>query len=238
MGTATEDAEINEAKIFSDFYIDTMENHIDTIAIYLSESATLDWFGKTVKGEKNIGAFLKNNAANIKHLMSDPTPVDKIGHRDTHVIKYPREQKRRSLTLSKSPMTATSQEKTPPNDQRAGSSNILEQGQGDGLHNCEILSSPAKRCKMDDVLVCAEPICTPIKYVSMEGHVEFHKRSTKKFQRETKWQRPCKLELAYSATNINDTTIYLIIYSCEMKCKRNLLKEFDNSSNEWRMETF
>ncbi|KAK9746773.1 hypothetical protein QE152_g5814 [Popillia japonica] len=159
--------------------------------------------------------------------MNDPIPVNEIGHRDTHIIKYPKEQKKRSLALKNSPGT-TSQEKTPPNN--AGTSNILEQGQGDGLHNCEILSSPAKRCRMDDIIICTEPIYMPIKYVSMEGHVEFHKRSTKKFQRENKWQRPCKLEVAYSTSNHNDTTIHLIIYSCDMKCRRNLLKEFETSA--------
>lgn len=229
--TANDESEIKDAaETFTKLYIDIVENHVTTISYYLSESATLDWFGKTIKGSKNISAFLKDNAIGVKHMLGDPKPVDKIGHRDTHVIKYPKEQKKRSLTLSDSPTAvATSQESTPPNE-HAGSSNTLEQGQGDGLHNCDILTSPAKRCRLDDMILCAEPIYAPIKYVSMEGHVEFHKRSTKKFQRENKWQRPCKLEIAYSNTNVNDTTIHLIIYSCEMKCKRNLLTEFESSA--------
>lgn len=228
METSAEDDEIKEAKAFTNFYIDMFENHLNTFSFYLSESATLDWFGKTIKGEKDIGAFLKNNAATIKHLMCDPKPVNEVGHRDTHVINYPTKQKKRSLTLKKSPILANSKEKTPPNE-HAGSSNVLEQGQGDGLHNCEIVSSPPKRCRISDVIICSEPTFDPVKYVSMEGHIEFRRKSSKKYQKETKWKRPCKLEIAYSTTNITDSTIHLIIYSCDMKCKRNLLNDFDRA---------
>lgn len=67
-----------------------------------------------------------------------------------------------------------------------------------------------------------------VRYITSEGAIEFHKPSTKKLQIETKWRRPCKLSVAYSSINCNnDYCIYLIIYEGNIKCRRNLLKEFE-----------
>lgn len=117
-----------------------------------------------------------------------------------------------------------------------------EQGQGDGFHNpADLPVSPAKRFKPavgdfvenDVETVEGESDATPkIKYMMAEGSVEFHRPSIKKLQTETKWKRPCKLSVAYSSANCHDCTIYLIIYEGNVKCRRNLMKDFEAEEPE------
>lgn len=98
---------------------------------------------------------------------------------------------------------------------------FIEQGQGDGLHNC---SSPLKKSRIENEN-------SPIKYLIADGHLEFTGSSTKKMQQETRWSRPCKLQIAYTQTSFDDCTIYLMIYEGNLKCRRNLLKEFEASTS-------
>lgn len=109
-----------------------------------------------------------------------------------------------------------------------------EQGQGDGPHNnLDAPESPVKKCKLDLGQGDGASITPPqLKYIRFEGSLEFRTKSTKKLQAETKWNRPCKLEVAYSATNITDCTIYMIIYHGNTKCRRNLLKDFESCKTE------
>lgn len=116
-------------------------------------------------------------------------------------------------------------EHTPPNNATtsATDSKFVEQGQGDGIHNnC----SPAKKSRIeteDDL---------PMKYIQADGYLEFTGKSSKKLQPETRWSRPCKLQIAYTQTSFEDCTIYLMIYEGNMKCRRNLMKDFDASTSE------
>uniref|UniRef100_A0A1Y1M9J8 Uncharacterized protein n=1 Tax=Photinus pyralis TaxID=7054 RepID=A0A1Y1M9J8_PHOPY len=101
---------------------------------------------------------------------------------------------------------------------------LIEKGQGDGPHN-NCPESPRKKFKADNGdQITDKP---ELKYISSNGHIEFHRRSSKKLQAETKWNRPCKLEVAYSATNFEDCVIYMMIYQGNLKCRRNLMKDFD-----------
>lgn len=117
--------------------------------------------------------------------------------------------------------------KTPPTLilSHPSSSQFVEKGQGDGLHNCDLSSSPAKKSRLDTESV--EGVC--ISNISMEGSLEFRKKSNKKLQKETKWSRPCKLAFAYTGTNLNDFTLHLIIYEGNSKCRKNLLKDFEGA---------
>lgn len=79
--------EIKEAKTFGNFYIEKMETQRESLKYFLSEDVILDWFGQTVKGEKNVIEFLKKTLTSVNHIISDFKPAKKIGFRDTHVIK-------------------------------------------------------------------------------------------------------------------------------------------------------
>lgn len=78
-----------EARKFGEFYVDLIDNHKDCFRYYLSQNAVLDWFGQTVRGEKNIQSFVKSNISNCSHNFKSAIPVQKIGFRDTHVVKMP-----------------------------------------------------------------------------------------------------------------------------------------------------
>lgn len=70
-----------------------------------------------------------------------------------------------------------------------------------------------------------------VKYLTAEGNIEFHRPSLKKLQRETIWQRPCKIHLAYDmGKDIKDSS--LRTYEGNVKCRRNLLKDFEAEEPE------
>lgn len=81
------EVEMKEAKAFGDFYVEKMETERESLKYILSEDVILDWFGQTVKGEKNVIAFLKKTLVSVNHIISDFRPAKKIGFRDTHVVK-------------------------------------------------------------------------------------------------------------------------------------------------------
>ncbi|CAH1973439.1 unnamed protein product [Acanthoscelides obtectus] len=243
--------DVQEAQVFGEFYIDKMENHRNTLQYYLCENVVLDWFGKTVKGDKTVSAFLKKTLASVNHIMTDAVPVKKIGFRDTHVVNVPKEPKFIPMGLMTPPRICHQKMlfKTPKKQNGASTSSLFqpkennkEKGQGDGIHNLlDVETSPVKKFKAsngDPVvsnLELVESECDlvmpQVKYVLMDGAIEFHKPSSKKLQSETKWKRPSKLSVAYSKTNC-EYTIYLIIYEGNVKCRRNLLKEFEEEEPE------
>ncbi|XP_057655123.1 uncharacterized protein LOC130893214 [Diorhabda carinulata] len=258
---AFSDCEKEQAKNFVDFYIDKIENQRNYFRYYLSEDVILDWFGQTVKGEKNVNAFLNKTITSVNHILSETVPATKIGSRESHVIKPLKTQKSIPLGLLSPPRTIQprTETKTPKkqpiastshfnnnNNRELRSKHSRDHGQGDGYHkDTEILSSPVKKLKTLDVtdvvvenleMLESESDSTQssqkIKYVVSEGCVEFHKPSLKKYQSETRWRRPCKLSIAYTSTNCNDYTIYLIIYEGNVKCRRNLMKDFEAAESE------
>lgn len=82
------DTEQDDARKFGNFIIDLIENHRDSFAYYLSETALLDWYGHTVRTERNIEGFLKNHVGDLVHDFPSFHPAQSIGYRDTHVIKF------------------------------------------------------------------------------------------------------------------------------------------------------
>lgn len=113
---------------------------------------------------------------------------------------------------------------TSPNPTTSADSKYVEQGQGDGMHNC-LESSPVKKLRVEDQKLL-------MKYLEAEGYLEFTGKSSKKLMRETRWSRPCKLHIAYTHTNFEDCTVYLMIYEGNMKCRRNLMKDFEATTSE------
>lgn len=77
---------VPEPQILLDFYIDLLDNSKNLLKYYLSDDAVLDWFGQTVKGQKNISTFIKAKVMPIKHIFHEAKAVSKIGFRDSHQI--------------------------------------------------------------------------------------------------------------------------------------------------------
>lgn len=82
------DEQLEEAKQFIDHYVNIVDNHRETLIYYLTDCATFDWFGKTIKGEKNIKNFIRDTISTVQHDFSNPCPVPKIGFRDSHKVKF------------------------------------------------------------------------------------------------------------------------------------------------------
>lgn len=267
--------EVKTASEFCKFFINLLEEENCPILYYLSETATLDWFGKTIKGSKNISTFLKGEIVSAKHLFTHIHPVREIGSRITHSIKKQskcstkRKLLNHTIIIPNGPPSPLSADEVTPPKQISASPLIhqsIEAGQGDGLHNniskslktldasipitnegstmamiegSNMQGSPMKRAKLEndaelavDQTSDSEKNKGLMRYVTLEGHIEFRRRSMKKFQRETKWQRPCKLHIAYSCPKVSESTIYLIIYEGNMRCRRNLLKEFEAAEDD------
>lgn len=93
MDKASAGLEVAEAKNFLKFYTNMMDNHKSSFKYHLSETAVLDWFGKTVKGSRNIGVFLNSSTTSCTHHFTNVKPAAKIGFRDTHVINLPNNNK-------------------------------------------------------------------------------------------------------------------------------------------------
>ncbi|KAJ8984607.1 hypothetical protein NQ317_006069 [Molorchus minor] len=174
--------------------------------------------------------------------MSDTVPAKKIGEPKDPLgpDESPRITVMRSETKTPKKQSEPSTSSSALKDKDRGDTD-KESDQGNGCHNPPDLPvSPGRGSSRLGViswtiwrLLNASEGCVPkIKNVTAEGAVEFHRPSMKKLQTETKWRRPCKLGIAYSSTNCNDCTIYLIIYEGNVKCRRNLMKDFEAEEPE------
>ncbi|XP_030766467.1 uncharacterized protein LOC115890387 [Sitophilus oryzae] len=256
-----------------DFFMELIEASKNLLKYYLSEDVVLDWFGQTVRGQKNVASFIKTKINPIKHILSGAKPVNRIGFRDTHVVTVSRPLRRtlRSAFLSPprislpntpkkqpKPSTSTNRDPPPPSSRRGINKLNFDNNENNNIdadtkktpsntNNNNAISrpledSPRKRRKLspkdgDTDVVEEEPELegpeVTVKYLTCEGHVEFHRPSLKKLQGETKWQRPCKLHLAYDCgKDVKDSTFYLIIYEGNVKCRRNLMAAFETDEPE------
>ncbi|KAF7281128.1 hypothetical protein GWI33_005080 [Rhynchophorus ferrugineus] len=85
-----------------DFFTEMVETSKPLMRYYLSDNVVLDWFGQTIKGQKNVATFIRYNINPIKHMLKDVKPTSKIGFRDSHIVKISRPLRRtlRSAFLS------------------------------------------------------------------------------------------------------------------------------------------
>lgn len=83
--------EVDEAKKFGEFFIDLLDQHRESFSFYLADTAILDWFGRTMRGPKDINAHLTGNSrSSFRHYFNTAQPMHNIGFRDCHVIKEAR----------------------------------------------------------------------------------------------------------------------------------------------------
>ncbi|XP_050299345.1 uncharacterized protein LOC126738182 isoform X1 [Anthonomus grandis grandis] len=238
-----------EVQTVLDFYLDLIEHSKNLIRYYLSEDVVLDWFGHTVKGQKNVAAFMKDKVNPVKHIFKEARAIDSIGFRDTHVVKTSRPARRilRSSLLSPPRPTLLN---TPKKQPQASTSARRQIGKPNFDHSesppaplKNLSESPRKRQKLtpthfdtSDIDILESENCIAdqmVKYLTAEGNVEFHRPSLKKLQRETKWRRPSKLHIAYNGgKDVKDTSFYLIIYEGNVKCRKNLISAFEAEEAE------
>ncbi|KAH1019404.1 hypothetical protein HUJ04_009229 [Dendroctonus ponderosae] len=241
-----------DAQKVLDFFTDLMETSKTHLKYYLAEDIVLDWFGQTIRGQKKVASFIKTKVNPIRHLFKEAKSTSKIGFRDTHLVKAPKSKRRilRSSFLSPprptlmntpvkqlQPSTSARRLIGKLNFDSNGSSKSKSVGSPSPPMN-NSLESPRKRQKLSSTRLDTSDIDilepesdssdVKVQYLTAEGHVEFHRPSSKKIMKETKWQRPCKIHIAYdSGKDVKDSNFYLIIYEGNVKCRRSLIKSFD-----------
>lgn len=108
---------------------------------------------------------------------------------------------------------------------------VLEEGQGDCLPSTSGSEPRWKREKesKDDFFSQL-----PHSFVEARCVIEFTKTREKRGANLLKWERQCKLQVAYTEdpVYIGEYIIWTIVYSDNNKCRRNLLAAFDAVSKE------
>ena len=80
----------DSAKKLVDFYVDLVENHSTTAKFYLSENVVLDWFGKTIKDNKKVSLFIKDQVCKVSHQITNSFPSENVAFKETHHVKVPK----------------------------------------------------------------------------------------------------------------------------------------------------
>lgn len=108
---------------------------------------------------------------------------------------------------------------------------ILEEGQGDCLPST---SGSEPRWKRDNESKDDFFSQLPHSFVEARCVIEFTKTRDKRGANILKWERQCKLQVAYTEDPmyVGEYIIWTIVYSDNNKCRRNLLAAFDAVSKE------
>lgn len=76
--TSNKYSELQQARIFVQWYKHMIDNERHSLALYMSDDAVLEWFGRTIKSQKKIFAFLKYDMQCSKHDFTSVECIDKI----------------------------------------------------------------------------------------------------------------------------------------------------------------
>lgn len=106
---------------------------------------------------------------------------------------------------------------TPPNK---------EVGQGDCLPSTSGTDSDRSHDTLNSQL--------PKLAVECNGYIEFARSRNSRSTESMKWERKCKIQISYSEDplNIGEYIIWMLRYTDETKCRRNLLAAFEQVAKE------
>ncbi|CAH0746714.1 unnamed protein product [Diatraea saccharalis] len=79
--TRDQNAELQQAKKFIAWYKQMIDNERQNLALYLSDDAILEWFGRTIKSRKKISLFFKHDMQYTRHDFISVRNIDKIQSR-------------------------------------------------------------------------------------------------------------------------------------------------------------
>lgn len=71
-------SEYQQARTFVQWYKRIIDNERQNLALYMSDDAVLEWFGRCIKSQKKISAFLKYDMQCSKHDFTSVECIDKI----------------------------------------------------------------------------------------------------------------------------------------------------------------
>lgn len=63
---------------FAEYYFALVDGIFPGLEHNLTKDVTLNWFGKKIKGTKDVTAFIKSNHTRTLHVFTDIKPVSEI----------------------------------------------------------------------------------------------------------------------------------------------------------------
>ncbi|XP_029036290.2 uncharacterized protein LOC114872815 isoform X2 [Osmia bicornis bicornis] len=87
-----------QAISFANSYFALVDGLASGLENHLSEDVVLDWFGRTVRGRRNVTTFIEAHKVNSRHIFSEITPVAGIGYKKKHFNRKKIHSYHKSLT--------------------------------------------------------------------------------------------------------------------------------------------
>lgn len=76
------------AKNFISWYKQMVDNERQNLALYLSDDAILEWFGRTIKTRKKMSSFLKHDMQCSRHDFVSVQNIEKIQNRQERLSRF------------------------------------------------------------------------------------------------------------------------------------------------------
>ncbi|XP_033210672.1 uncharacterized protein LOC117168883 isoform X2 [Belonocnema kinseyi] len=73
--------EQSRAVSFANSYFTLVDGLASGLEDYLVGDVILDWFGRTVRGKRNVNTFMKAHKVNSRHIFNNIVPTETIGYR-------------------------------------------------------------------------------------------------------------------------------------------------------------
>lgn len=86
--TSNKFSERQQARSFITWYKRMIDNERYNLALYLSDDAMLEWFGRTIKTRKKVTAFLKYDMQCSRHDFTSVESIDKIQTRQETLQRF------------------------------------------------------------------------------------------------------------------------------------------------------
>lgn len=70
--------ERTQAILFAEYYFALVDGIFPGFESHLAKNIVLDWFGRKIRGKKNVAAFIKSNKTSTLHVFTDIKPISDI----------------------------------------------------------------------------------------------------------------------------------------------------------------
>lgn len=74
--------EHSRAISFMNSYFSLIDGLASGLENHLAENVILDWFGKTIRGKRNVSTFIKKNKVDSRHMFASIKPIDGIRYKE------------------------------------------------------------------------------------------------------------------------------------------------------------
>ncbi|KAK2587281.1 hypothetical protein KPH14_003009 [Odynerus spinipes] len=242
--------EHSRAVSFANCYFALVDGLASGLENHLAEDVVLDWFGRTIRGKRNVSTFIRTHKVNSRHMFASIKPTGGIGYKNNHRNRKQdlsnfNEKKRTKVANEICESSNADQEKNEIDWREAPKEDdmtyVLNEGDLCNLFklyitqtDIEEIEESINRVKLEEEMApmiglvkrehgleeeeeeeeedkdepSVDKNSSEIKYIEAVGHVKFSRKywrkdiynryNTVSLDNHT-WNRPCKLQVAYSA---------------------------------------